>query len=402
MIFRPAMILAVYTLAIPLHSTTPLPAQETVEITGEDRFIEPDFEELYRVGSMQDGDWDTFGRVATVAFDGAGQLYVLDTQAIRIYVVDLDGGLVRQIGGEGEGPGEFAGASAAILRLAVLDDGRLVVSDPGRRSFAIFRDDGVFERAIPLGGDNFALISGLQSEHGAASVVSKTEVRYLAGSRDAASDEDAAPPRRYVMRYGLGGEQVLIDSAAVAWKPDGDPEAFAPLLRAGVLPGGGIAFTDSSAYRIKITAPNGALARLLTRPFHPEPVTERLKSAYIEREMEELERLLERSADATERGMAEFRRGQLESMEFFHSVPVLRGLRTSPEGTIWVGRRGEDGNSRGPIDILTPGGRYVGSFPPGATALPSAFGPDGLVAFIETNDLGVNTVVVKRLPPGVR
>ena len=30
--------------------------------------------------------------------------------------------------------------------------------------------------------------------------------------------------------------------------------------------------------------------------------------------------------------------------------------------------------------------------------LPSAFGPDGMVAFIETDELGVNTVVVKRLP----
>lgn len=29
-------------------------------------------------------------------------------------------------------------------------------------------------------------------------------------------------------------------------------------------------------------------------------------------------------------------------------------------------------------------------------------GPDGLVAFIETNDLDVPTVVVRRLPPEIR
>ena len=33
----------------------------------------------------------------------------------------------------------------------------------------------------------------------------------------------------------------------------------------------------------------------------------------------------------------------------------------------------------------------------GAIQLPSAFGPEGMVAFIETDELGVSTVVVKRL-----
>ena len=34
--------------------------------------------------------------------------------------------------------------------------------------------------------------------------------------------------------------------------------------------------------------------------------------------------------------------------------------------------------------------------------MPSAFGPDGLVAFVERDELDVQTVVVKRLPGGVR
>ena len=89
-------------------------------------------------------------------------------------------------------------------------------------------------------------------------------------------------------------------------------------------------------------------------------------------------------------------------MEFYHEVPVVRTLRTSWGGTIWVGRRGEEPASDGPIDLLTPDGRYIGTLAANATAMPSAFGPDGLVAFIETNELDVQTVVVKRLPPEVR
>ena len=77
-------------------------------------------------------------------------------------------------------------------------------------------------------------------------------------------------------------------------------------------------------------------------------------------------------------------------------------LRTDWEGTIWVRRRAEYPETEGPIDVLTPEGDYIGTFPAVSTALPDAFGPDGLVAFLETDDLDVPFVVVKRLPEGVR
>ena len=41
-----------------------LAAQEVIQLPAEDRLLEAGFEELYRVGSLQGGDWDTFGRVA--------------------------------------------------------------------------------------------------------------------------------------------------------------------------------------------------------------------------------------------------------------------------------------------------------------------------------------------------
>ncbi|WP_420449809.1 hypothetical protein [Candidatus Palauibacter sp.] len=43
-------------------------------------------------------------------------------------------------------------------------------------------------------------------------------------------------------------------------------------------------------------------------------------------------------------------------------------------------------------------GRYLGSYRTGATQLPDAFGPEGLAAFIERDELDVQTVIVKRLP----
>ena len=60
-------------------------------------------------------------------------------------------------------------------------------------------------------------------------------------------------------------------------------------------------------------------------------------------------------------------------------------------------RRGDGPRDDGPIDVLAPEGRYLGSYRAGTAALADAFGPDGLAAYVETNELGVQTVVVKRV-----
>ena len=99
---------------------------------------------------------------------------------------------------------------------------------------------------------------------------------------------------------------------------------------------------------------------------------------------------------------AEMRRERIRNMEFYHEVPVVRDLQTSWEGTIWVLRRGEEPASDGPIDVLTPDGRYIGTYAAGATGMPDAFGPDGLAAFIERDEFDVASVVVRRLSTDMR
>lgn len=90
------------------------------------------------------------------------------------------------------------------------------------------------------------------------------------------------------------------------------------------------------------------------------------------------------------------RRAYLDALPSADEVPVVLDLRTTWEGRIWVRRRAESLVDDGPIDVLTTDGRYLGSYP-GDTAMPAAFGPGGLLAFVERHGLGVNTVVVKRV-----
>ena len=135
-----ATAVAVATLSITVLAAPagPIAAQEVIELPAEDRPLDAGFEEIYRLGSLDGGGWDTFGSVAGVGFAGAGNLYILDTRAVRIYVVDLQGNLVRQFIGEGEGPGEFGGSYAAALEFAVMRDGRVRHSGlPGNGSSSL-------------------------------------------------------------------------------------------------------------------------------------------------------------------------------------------------------------------------------------------------------------------------
>ena len=129
-----------------LLTTAPATAQEILTLPAEDRPLTPDFEELYRVGSVTGADWEQFGNVRRVGFDGAGRLYVFDSQADRVTVVGPDGEFLRAFGRPGEGPGEFRGADG----LAVMRDGRVVLADLGHRAYHIFGADGTIERMVRM------------------------------------------------------------------------------------------------------------------------------------------------------------------------------------------------------------------------------------------------------------
>jgi len=87
---------------------------------------------------------------------------------------------------------------------------------------------------------------------------------------------------------------------------------------------------------------------------------------------------------------------RLKKTLFYHENPIVLGLHTTWNGNIWVVRCGPDETTA--VDVLAMDGRYVGSYDARAIVIPWAFGPDGLAAFVETDDFGVQLVVVKRMP----
>ena len=398
---RGTAIAVALTISVLAALTGRLAAQDVIELPAEDRPLDADFEDIYRVGSLDGDGWDTFGRVAGVGFDGAGNLYIFDTEAVRINVVDLQANLVRQFIREGQGPGEFGRNTVSAAEFAVMRDGRVIVYDLGQLGFTIFGARGEFERMARFPGAQMsaAMIGGIQAFPGMDRVLATSEVRHV---RMTADPDDGPSERsfRHVMSYDLSGDEVRIDSVAAGWRPPGSAEGFRPVLRAAVLPSGAFVYTDSSTYAIKSGVPGGLVTRVLTRPFQPRPATGRIRAAEIERRLEALAPV--RGGDSFQQQLTEMRRGQIEAMEFFDEVPVVVGLTTSWEGTIWVLHRGDGDTEGNRIDLISSDGRYLGTFPPGSTAMPSAFGPNGLVAFLETDDLDVPYVAVKRLPEAMR
>ena len=304
-----------------------------------------------------------------------------------------------------------------------MHDGRVVVADMGHRAYHLFDPGGNLERMVRMGG--FAQVREMYPEAGGESVVRGAKMLGAVFQSVLRDSIMVFPDTRTIERIFLTGDEAAVETAAEvrgpAWtKPAarpfgggpqqvivrGDRRGFEPEVYAGVLPEGRIAFSDSSAYAIKLAERDGRISSILARPFSPEPVTERVMRAEKDRRLRDREDRPEssvsRSGDRmTVSGTGARAREQIETLEFAEEVPVVRDLRTSWRGRIWVLRRGDEPVSDGPIDILASDGRYLGSYRAGATELPDAFGPGGLAAFIERDELDVQTVVVKRLPRAV-
>ena len=390
---------------------TRLHAQDIVDLPAEDSRLSPDFEPVYRIGSAQaTTEWEEFFAVQGIGFDSAGNLYLLDGADAdggrRVVVVDAAGRHLRDFGRVGDGPGEFQMAT----QLMVWADGRSLVSDR-LRGYHVFSPDGHFEyTAQESGGFMVMTRTGLRPERtGSPTALVRDERSILRMDLSSAEIgggvlvEGWVPRERTELPPVFDFEEVL-ETVGEEW-------GFEPEVLFDAMPAGGVAFSDSSAYTIKLTDASGAISRILRRPIRPLPVTERMQRAERERRLEQESgrQFTQRGADPPPQVRAmmdrylEAQRAGVENMQFHSEVPVIAAVGVTWDGSLWVERSTEPGTGGpGPIDVLAPDGRYVGTFPEGRLEMPEAFGPDGLAAFVDTDEFDVPVITVRRLPPEVR
>lgn len=95
------------TIAVALATVASTPARATAQLVADAGFREAC--EVLRLGDGLDvAEWLAFSRTPALKLDPAGRLYLNADQSPAVTVLDPDGAFVRYIGGEGEGPGEFA------------------------------------------------------------------------------------------------------------------------------------------------------------------------------------------------------------------------------------------------------------------------------------------------------
>lgn len=292
-----------------------------------------------RIGALESGGPDQFGSVRGLRVDGAGRIYVLESQAREVRVFDAGGAHVRTFGSRGGGPGELE----SPVSLEWGPDGNLWIGDFGNRRWEVFDTAGARVGSHPFHGLSFGGQWGpdgflyqnasVQTDEGFESVLIRSR---LEGE---AEDPELRPldtlPRPEVPE----GEIVEADMSQ-----GGNsftmrfPVPLTARSQRFLVPGQGWWLTDPGPrYRLAMVDFRGDTVRVVGREYEPVPVTDEVRE--------------EAATDLP--GEVEVRPDRIPDVH-----PPVRGLEPGPRGGLWVRR--QTGPDREGFDVFDPEGRYLG------------------------------------------
>jgi hypothetical protein len=393
--------------------------QQTITLPQQARELRERPTTVFSVGKEEGESWELLSRVQAAAFDDQGHVYILDGANHRVLVFEPSGTFVRQIGGQGDGPGEITFATG----IAITQDGRLVIADVGRAAFSIFAPDGTYQRQVSW-GEETRIALGFQSD-GRGGVLARVNpmIRMQPG-QDLSSLPNKATIRHHPLTEGgafktlfefeLPRPQITSAGGANNQRMQvrlvGAP-TFSPQVTWGSLPGGGIALVDTENYAIRVMDADGKPVRIVARADKVRPVTDRDRDRARDRQRKILSGEIPGQGGMTvtnNNGRMSYGFGgpptlpsseieeRIREMQFAENMPLIEAISTDPTGRIWV-ERTTSSEDIGPIELITADGRYIGTVR--AIARPAAVSRDGArAAWIETDELGVERVVVRTLP----
>jgi hypothetical protein len=385
-------------------------AQQVTRLPDRDVALTGELEDVFCVGEEEGDSWQVFSFIPAVTFDATGNLYILDRDNARVVVLGPDGRFLRSIGKKGEGPGEFG----LPMNLTILSDGRLAVFDGASGTVSLFDRSGRYlsflRPDIPGGrgrADMYAHPRGGLFMIGSNFVISPNGPPQVSDSLPLLRVSDDG---KTTTLFKAPTAAPSVNTAGSANRREiritGAP-IFSPQVNWAPLPDGRVAVSWNANYDINLVNANGAVASVLRRPMTARKVTDRDKDAQRKQRREQLAsggggmRVSNINGRTTTTAGVSLPPEQIEQiiadMQFAETVPVIRRIRTDRDGRIWVERDGGSGSTEYPIDLIGAHGTYIGTLR--GQTMPSAFGPGGVAAFIETDDLGVQVVHVRRLPP---
>jgi hypothetical protein len=312
------------------------------------------------VGCVECDGPAAFGAVMGLAVLGDGALVVLDRDEPMVRIFSPDGSVERAFGRRGRGPGEIARPAS----VAVTEPDRIWVSDFMGTALTRFERDGRYVERLAVE----SMATGLRSDPaGRWMAWQVADWQAMAASVRARSPagEVSVPLASTVGRF---------------LRADGQP-ASPGLLSLAPAPDGRVAVGYSSTYRIEVLDPSGDVVRVIERDI---PRTER-----TDEEIAELARARARGprggADNPEAGA---RPSDIDPLRphFF-----MGGLAWDGSGRLWV-RTARGGPSRTVFDLFDPEGEYVGEVEVDAFLGHVTIVRDTMVAVVEDPDFGVERV----------
>lgn len=302
--------------------------------------LQLELDEVWRLGGDTDNEDEFFGVIGDILVDEDNNVYILDSQLTEVRVFDAEGGFLRTVGREGEGPGEFRRPSDMLF----LPDGRLGVIQPFPSKIVMLTREGepAGDFSVePEEGTGFAALGSANPSGNQLAVTfmlskpdkgSFTQKAVLALAKPdgdvVAQLEDASSKMDYANSLCVEEEWGRFDRC---WTTSGSGHVYARP-----------AFTE---YRIKVWKPDGTLDRVIHRQY---PDHKRSSAA--------IERIQRRWAASIARWVKE------PTFDIETSWNPINDLFGRDDGSLWVRTsRGMWGLGEGEMarfDVFDADGRY--------------------------------------------
>jgi hypothetical protein len=342
--------------------------------------------------SGEDGTPGELGEPQVLAVDGEGRVYVVDSKPAIIKVFSPDGALVRTIGREGEGPGEFrAGFIAVRGATVVLQDpqiGRASVWDTAGAFLRSWTTSCCFWMDIQLDRQNLlyvpSVVAGGEPGRG---------VPYVRWSLDGVAIDTLSLPSQEPGKFWTISLKGADGKVAMAMNI---PVPLRPALVSALHPDGGFINGRTDAYSLTRSNRGTDTVRVFGRTWTPEPITDERRKAEVESRMK---------AAAKDFG-GENLRATFRLEDVPATLPALAGIGVDESGRVWIRRHALTvaDSAHTAFEVFDSAGAFLG--PVRVPFKLPDFGPrawtrDGIVVIVEDVD-GRPTVVRLRLTAASR
>ena len=362
-------------------------------------------EPVLSIGAIDGPAEVLFGRIASVAVDGAGNLVVADAQMGEIRIFDGSGTHLQTIGGPGEGPGEFRALAGAWPTA----EGAVVAVDQRLDRITRFGPDGELLATATFQGPGERPVIRPIRVAGPDLFLSRVESLNLPSLDGAFSVEEALASisdpsgnrSEYLVRHDLEG--TLIDTVTAVPGQATQTSAqgsgtnlsiqilrlpFSSAAAATASPEGRMAVTTGRSYEYSTYNPTGALERIVRLTEEPPLRTDAHLEAWVRGSTGGREPMDDAQVEATLRRYRE--------MPLPEGLPAWNSLLIADSGEIWARRFAIRGAETVRRDVFAADGSFLGQVLAPASLRIQRIG-DGRVTVISTDDLGVERVEVYEL-----